>query len=281
MTLIARSTRRFDDMVDSVRLQLLNTKPLMTGEWQSQDISDKPMLATREICNFSFDYQLPTTPEALAAETKPNLPWAEDHFQERVSGEPLNPPPSNEWWPFAQQGNADHKHGEQFSHTYPERMWPKYAGDDMETVRGKIELGEEPIFGIRYYYGDLAEVVKQLQRGPLTRQAYLPIWFPEDTGASMGQRVPCTIGYHFMIRGGKLQITYYIRSCDFVRHFRDDVYMAGRLAQWVAEQLDGVEVGKLYMHIVSFHCFEGDVAMMEHEAKKYRDDFSARLMGSL
>lgn len=281
MTLIARSRNSFDALCREVRGMLLKTIPVMTGEWQSQDISDKPMLATREILNFSFDYKIPTSQEALAEETEANLPWAEDHFQERVSGEPLNPPPSNEWWPFAQQGNADHKKGEIFSHTYPERMWPKRAG----------HLGQRLDFermGIRFALGDLEDVVQQLIRGPLTRQAFLPIWFPEDTGAAHGERVPCTIGYHFMIRNGALQITYYIRSCDFVRHFRDDVYMASRLAQWMVARLNEAagdspkyRVGNLIMHIVSFHCFEGDVPKLQQEARFDRASASRRLMEAL
>lgn len=248
----------------------LQLKPLMTGEWQSQDISDKPMLATRELLHESFMMALPGDIEQLAERVNPNLPWAEDHFQERVGGEPLNPPPSEQWWPFAQQGNAEHKQGEKFSHTYPERMWPRYPLEDW-FWKDKSANTIKPMHGIRYEYGDLQDVVNQLKRGPLTRQAYLPIWFPEDTGAIEGQRVPCTLGYHFIIRGDRLSITYYIRSCDFMRHFRDDVFMAGRLAQWMVEQLkpDHPElgVGDLVMHIVSLHVFEGDEAALHQQVK--------------
>ena len=66
-------------------------------------------------------------------------------------------------------------------------------------------------------YGDLDDVVTLLTNDPLTRQAFLPMWFPEDTGVVHGTRVPCSLGYHFMQRDGRLSITYYIRSCDIVR----------------------------------------------------------------
>jgi thymidylate synthase len=79
-------------------------------------------------------------------------------------------------------------------------------------------------------------VIDLLRDRPTTRQAFIPIWFPEDTGAHHGERVPCTLGYHLMARDGRLKIVYYMRSCDFLRHFRDDVYMAGRLCQWVCER---------------------------------------------
>lgn len=284
MTMTAITNQSFDRVTSWVRKELLKTRPLMTGEWQSQDISDKPMLATREIPNFSFDYKIPGHKKDLIDQVEPNLPWAEDHFQERISGEPLNPPPSNEWWPFAQKNNAEHKIGEKFSHTYPERMWPKFANVGNTRPNGRQVF--VPHNGIRFEYGDLGDVIDQLARGPLTRQAYLPIWFPEDTGAVHGERVPCTLGYHFMIRGDELQITYYIRSCDFVRHFRDDVYMACRLAQWVAENVadrtgnDELTARMLYMHIVSFHCFEGDVPALELQVKEDEKKLSQRLLGA-
>src|SRR3954468_15378336 len=94
--------------------------------------------------------------------------------------------------------------------------------------------------GIRYDYGDLQDVVDMLVRSPYTRQAVLPVWFPEDTGAVHGERVPCTLIYHWMLRDGRLHCFYDIRSCDFVRYFRDDVYFAMRLTQWLIEQVQDV-----------------------------------------
>lgn len=266
----------FEELYKQLQALLVKQPRLNTGQWQSQDISNKPMLATHELTNVSFALTLADTPDQLAIETGAHLPWAEDHFQERVGGKPLNPAPSEAWWPFAQQGNQAHKsEGKAFSHTYPERMWPKWAPQELadqlaqelkETWRGK--------YGIRFEYGDLNGVVNQLCEGPLTRQAYLPIWFPEDTGATLGRRVPCTIGYHFMIRNNRLQITYYMRSCDFIRHFQDDVYMAGRLAQWMVKkvtqwrcryrpELGPIQVDQLIMHIVSLHAFAGDMGAMQ------------------
>jgi len=245
----------------------LRQKPIPPSRWQSQDVSSKPEMAPRELLHTLVEVALPDDAGSLAAMVHPNLPWAEVHFQERVGGEPLNPPPSHEIWPHAQTSNAEHRHGEIFSHTYPERMWPKYAGEYLDPF-------DNPMHGIRYAYGDLEDVVQQLKKDPLTRQAYLPIWFPEDTGANEGQRVPCTLGYRFIIRGGKLDITYDIRSCDFMRHFADDVYMAGRLAQWMVERFnedapteDHIKVGQLVMNITSFHIFEGDVYKLQQQVE--------------
>jgi len=133
----------------------------------------------------------------------------------------------------------------------------------------------------------LRDVVNLLIKDPETRQAYLPVWFSEDTGATQGQRVPCTLGYHFMIRDNQLHVTYLIRAVDFVRHFRDDVYMAIRLAQWVNHQFNldvsnpKVMMGNLTMHTMSMHCFAGDLHALEQFADGYGRRKSESLLRSL
>lgn len=213
-------------------------------------------------------FGIPGTVGELQHVTQPNLPWAEDHFQERVSGIPHNPPPSHVDWPWARH-NSDHQdNNKQFSHTYPERFWPRHAPMfDAVDTNGKADR-----FGIRFRYGDLGDVVNLLNRNPLTRQAYLPVWFPEDTGAVEGQRVPCTLGYHFMIRNNQLSCMYPMRSCDVVRHLRDDIYLAARLMQWIVARLslmghDHVTPGTLTMNIASLHAFVGDTWKLERIAR--------------
>lgn len=275
MTLHAFDGDDFEEVYRQLQRRLIDEPPTDVGQWQSQDISSRPEMVTHELANVSIVLGLPEMIMELEWLTGAHLPWAEDHFQERVSGEPLNPAPSEAWWPFASKKNGttneEHRMGVEFAHTYPERIWPKHAGE-VQTIEHK---GEEVLLsdirgnrGVRFFYGDLNDVVNLLIKSPGTRQAFLPIWFPEDTGVVHGERVPCTLGYHFMIRNNQLQITYYMRSCDLIRHFQDDVYMAGRLAQWVRDQLNNhlgnvvYEMGELVMHIVSLHCFEGDIPGM-------------------
>lgn len=226
--------------------KLLETYPIEVGEWQAIRGDEHPMATTYEIRDVSLKWPLPYSQDELVDQIDPNLPWAEDHFQERISGIAYNPPPSHEYWPFAQESNTQHRDSEgYFSHTYPERFWPRQAGDT-----------RSPRKGIRFHYGDLSNLIELLKQRPHTRQAYLPIWHPEDlTAATYEERVPCTLGYHFLQRQGALHITYFMRSCDFFRYFRDDVYMAGRLCQHIARKLQ-VPPGHLVMHIVSLHIFD-------------------------
>ena len=89
--------------------------------------------------------------------------------------------------------------------------------------------------------------------------------------------MPCTLGYHFLSRRGRMDIVYYIRSCDLLRHFPDDVYMAARLCQWVCDQLelgDGfkhISPGKLVMHISSLHIFRGDYARVRSMIEEWEE----------
>lgn len=249
-----------------IREKLIDAPVVEVGEWQAKVGAAEGQ--TIEIEDVSFQFPIPGDGGSLAEVVQPNLPWAEDHFQERVSGKPLNPPPSSDWWPFNVRGNASHKTDEQFSHTYPERMWPKRAN-------GRYHVG------VRYAYGDLRDLVGLFQMRPDTRQGYLPIWFPEDGWAAYGlnERVPCTLGYHMMQRGGRLGLRYYLRSCDFVHHFVDDVYMAARLCQWVCAEVGrDWTPGDLTLHISSLHAFARD---REHLRIEHNEELSSKIIRSL
>lgn len=279
--------------------QMLVAPVVHVDTWQALDVSQSSAHATHEIMDHLFVMEtIPDTIVELQELVQPDLPWAEEHFSERVGGIPLNPPPSHVRWPWGKH-NALHQDGDQgpFSHSYPERMWPIYtAGYDITGLQGDFitEGGKtyrsyrgEPIGqpidfnqlpkvqrrGIRFRYGDLNDLVNHLVKHPLSRQGYLPIWFPEDTGAHADQRVPCTLGYHFMMRYGKLSCRYYMRSCDLVRHFANDVYFACRLTQWLAARINrrlGLDQppifpGELRMYISSLHSFLADEWRLKKE----------------
>jgi hypothetical protein len=256
--------------------RLRNTWPVHTGEWQAQDTSANKLAATYELMDVTVHTgDMNASPEEMRKYISPNLPWADLHFAERVGGEPVNPPPSHKLWPWSKYNSNHQDEEEKFSHTYPERMWPRWAAIDPRYNNLRSALGKEmsSMRGLRFRYGDLNDVLQLLIDRPLTRQAYLPIWFPEDTGAVEHQRVPCTLGYHFMIRDNKLSMRYYLRSCDLIRHFPDDYYLAARLMYWMHECINeawdreqnesSVTPGSMTMYISSLHAFVGDKAKLE------------------
>lgn len=232
------------------------SKLVHAKRWQGVNVAAKPEMAMHEVLHHSF--AVPITSDSLDKlrdEIKPSLPWADDHFHERVAGRPVNPGETWRSWPYALSADKFRTEEEKFTHTYMERYWPREAG----------ELEQYPS-GIRYGYGDLSDVVMQLSDEPDTRQAYLPVWFPEDTGAKHKGRVPCTLGYHFIMRDDKFDCTYYLRSCDFVRHFRDDIYLTVRLQLYILDLLkrmgskdwETIKPGQFIMHMTSLHMFKND-----------------------
>ena len=243
--------------------KIIHTEPVHRGP--AHAMRDDTTSTTLELMHVTQEFKVPAGVELWQDITTPRLPWAEDHFQERIGGQPLNPPPSEQWWPFARQGNAEHKKDEKFSHTYPERFWPKRANKDWDpdcpNPRSCVIEDHRLHRGIRFEYGDLNDVITLLKDNIGTRQAYLPIWFPEDlTAAREGERVPCSMGYHFIFNAAShgLECVYYLRSCDLVRFYHDDIYMAGRLLQYVGQSVNA-RITNLIVHINNLHCFPGDV----------------------
>jgi thymidylate synthase len=204
----------------------------------------------------------------------PSLPWADDHFLERVGGEPLNPGAQWRNWPWAQRADK-FRTADRFNHSYMERLWPRFARRTPDGTLPVRVAGQSRKFpdkdargkqGIAWEYGDLQSLVELLVKEPHTRQAVIPLFFPEDTGFADGGRKPCTLLYQFMVRDGQLCVWYPLRSCDLVRHFRDDCYLAVRLLLWVLGQCrtirpdywTDVVPGTYAMHCTSLHVFATD-----------------------
>lgn len=255
----------FPDARHAAAVALLGAEEVNVGEWHSKKV-DHPLLVTKELMDVVLEFKVPPGMAELQDMVKPNLPWAEMHFQERLDPETPNPPPSHEHWPWAHQQHQTMDAGG-FSHTYPERYWPRFANFPGQCADSQ-RVSACPRVGIRFEYGEFGDVISMLRKNGNTRQAYLPVWFPEDTGAVHGERVPCSLGYHFLIREGRLSCRYFLRSCDFVRHFNDDMYMTARLMQFVASEIPGVTPGKLMVVISSLHIMRGDEAMLKHRLEK-------------
>lgn len=236
--------------------------------WQSIDVSKMPGSRMQECLNVNIKAHLDgcTDLDRYKEILKPNLPWADEHFeQERISGKPWNPGTTWKTWPWGNSADKFRNEDGQFSHSYAERFWPRYAGQGTDADWATVADVHDN-FGIRYRYGDLDDLINHLLRDPESRQAYLPIWFPEDTGVVHKERVPCTLGYWFVVRNGQMHMHYSIRSCDYYRHFHDDVYLAIRLMLFILTSLQimdaprwrDIRPGDFSMWIGSLHLFIND-----------------------
>lgn len=259
--------RAIDEVVKS-------TAKVPAGIWQADNTFSDYMMNVRY--NVVLEMAMVDTKAELSAATHCDEDWSEMHFLERIGGKPLNPGASYKIWPYNNFQDGDpYMMGKTFSHTYMERFWPNYAGQFTDEELFDTHVDPETWRqndGVHFPYGNLNDVITQLKDNPLTRQAYLPIFFPEDTGAVHKERVPCTLGYFFYIREGKLYCNYTIRSCDVFRHFRNDVYLTGRLQQHIAKRL-GLPVGDLTMYIFNLHGFQNDM----YNIKKREDKICVEL----
>jgi len=266
---------------DILKRKMIQAPKVVTERWQGVDAAKNPSMATYELLNVDFSVPLRgiSSLDHWRADIGPNTPWADNHFEERVCGSPLNP--GEEWknWPWASSADK-FRSGEIFNHTYAERLWPKfprrgsggrYTGAEWSPgVRKYPEIIDSGLRGIGWTYGDLQDLVELLAEEPYTRQAWIPLFFPEDTGKGDGGRKPCTLGYQIIVREGVSHIWYPLRSCDLKRHFRDDCYLAVRLLLWITEECKKrsdkwkhIEPATYSMHCTSLHIFANDRRELE------------------
>lgn len=255
------------------------SKRVETQRWQGMKIEGRKDMVTYELLNESMEVPLFGIEDLSywQKDISPNLPWADDHFLERVSGAPLNP--GVEWsnWPWASSADKHRTEGEMFNHTYAERLWPRHAAL-ANDINAQIPLKIDQDFfdiqkqfglpparrGIREEYGDLGTLIDKMAWEGDSRQLYIPLYFPEDTGAE--GRMPCTLGYQFIVRDKQLHIWYPLRSCDFYRHWKDDCYLAIRLLLWALNECrnrnptdwNAIKPGTFSMHMTSLHIFMND-----------------------
>jgi thymidylate synthase len=234
-------------IIEAYKSLLDNHKQSLNSQWQSIEIDNRnPIIELRNIF-LKFDGF-----ENIISDLEPDLPWAENHFLERVNGEPINPGNEYKNWPYYTGIDNDclFRENGKFSHNYMERYWCSgYKG-------------------IRYDYGDLNDIINRLKNNPESRQAFLSVWHPEDQKDN-NVRIPCTIGYWFNKDGNNLNMTYLIRSCDAIRHFRNDIYMSYRLLEFVASKIN-LTAGSIDIWIGSFHCFKSDLYKIKKICAEYK-----------
>lgn len=274
------------DTFDRIRrhtwnLFLTQAHKVPSSPWQGLD--PKPEFATYELMNYTFTHELSGIEDLQhwRDDVKPNLPWADNHFAERVCGEPINP--GVEWanWPWGASADKFRDSTGQFNHNYMERYWPKHAGqtpDGTYVSRTADRPWRDAHMGIRNEYGDLNDLVDQLVKNPQSRQEWFPIFHPEDVGEVVGGRKPCSLGYQFWARGGRLHVYYPLRSCDFFHHMQDDIYLTIRLLLWVLNECrkrdntagywNEIKPGTFTMHCTSLHVFANDMIAMKKEGMK-------------
>ena len=196
---------------------------------QDKYIEGNEDYATKELQNYCYTILNAKSEDVKSFSTQP---WADEEFKERVN-------------PY---GNVNP------GTAYKLRMnvWNEYMHD------GKFAYSYNERF---FRNRQLDKIIARLQADNDSRQLWLSVWDLNEDVDKLGgiSRVPCSLGYNFQCREGKLNIHYVMRSCDFNTHFPNDVYLAIRLLEYVAERCN-MEVGNFTHTMFSLHVYKKDVS---------------------
>ena len=198
-------------------------------------VADNPDFETKELANYIYVVLDPDYTKIEGVHED----WVIAEWSDRLTGG-LNPGHAwktrrDVWVPFLhskdRSGQLSPTAG-RFAYTYSDRMGGKH----------------------------LQFIIDELKRHPTSRQLWLPVWDRLTDEKRRGeQRVPCSLGYWFVLRDKKLHLTYVMRSCDFHTHYPNDVALASIMLKFVADNT-GHPVGTLTHFIGSLHVYAKDVS---------------------
>lgn len=204
-------------------------KEVRLNTYQDKDIKDNPEFFTKELLCYSYMISQPKDKHSFLEGKQPHeLAWATQELEDRLGQKELNPGLAwtlrdTVWTPFLHDGK--------FSYTYSERI-------------GK----------------QIEKVIEMLKVNPTSRNAIISIWDRQIDQDRIGgkMRVPCSMFYQVLVRDGKVNIVYNIRSNDVMTHWNYDVYLAIALQEHIAEKLE-LKVGDFYQFIGSLHAYQKDL----------------------
>ena len=192
---------------------------------QNKIVKGDDRFSTMEVQNYSFS--ILDTYDKDACLLDGHLEWCLAEFLERISKNFTNP------------GEA----------------WKIRSGLWQEFLNAEGEMD--------YTYNDringfdqLKNVIKELKINPDSRQCIIHVHWPADTEYMQKARIPCSMYYQLMVRRGKLDIIYNMRSSDFNTHFRNDIWLAAELRNYIADTID-IEPGLFHMNVGSLHIYKG------------------------
>lgn len=222
---MSRIFKTFSEAEEEIKRELAERSIVVHPEtMQDKIVADNIDYLTREVQNFQYTVTQPDT-----SDLHPSQPWADIELAERLDGWPVNPGTAylerqEVWNEFLEESGR-------FSYTYPERIGNQLKG-----------------------------VINELEKHPNSRQLFVAIWDRDIDPERRGKRrVPCSLGYYYLYRQGRLDVTYTMRSCDFITHWNNDVWLARKIQQHVAEKT-GLEPGLFSQIVFSLHVYAKDVA---------------------
>jgi len=200
-----------------------------TKTMQDKNIEGDEDFTTMELQNYIY-----TVTHPVIKELEPVQPWANAEWQERMRGifrQPVNP---GKAYKLRAELWNEFLHDDKFAYTYSDR-WSTY--------------------------GQVMNVINRLQSDKFSRQLYISMFESRDTLHLGTMRVPCSLGWHLMYRDGALNMTYFMRSCDWSVHFQNDVFLSMKLLELIANSAE-LTVGKFTHFMSSLHIYTKDLGVV-------------------
>jgi len=191
---------------------------------QNKLVKDNEDFSTLETQNYSFTILDLKDKDELA----PHLEWCKAEFKERITPNSNNP---GEAWKLRKE------------------VWETFLVD------GKFDYTYRERYAI---FEQIEYIIKELKVNPDSRQCIIHVHMPRDVvimNNPTPMRVPCSMYYQLLIRRGKLDIIYNMRSSDFDTHFIHDIWLADALRNHIAKEV-GIEPGIFMMNIGSLHRYK-------------------------
>lgn len=241
-----RIYRNFVEATNEIKRELAEMSIVVHPKtYQDKNIEYDPRYDTFELQNYIYCVTSPN-PDDLT----PTRPWVDLELAERLEGGGMCNP-GEAWktrpevWTQFLQCPPDCI-GERIDKKYCEPLPCSYS-------RFSYTYDERMFFQIR-------EIISEIKSNPNSRQLYMSIWDPISDIKNLGgkARIPCSLGYLFQVRRDQLNMTYLMRSSDFVTHWQNDVYLALKLQEYIAERT-GYPVGMFTHYMGSLHVFRKDV----------------------
>lgn len=201
--------------------------------YQNKIVKDDPNFETIELQGESYTIVDHSDMGKMKGLT---LDWCKAEFEERINPIPINP---GEAWKLRRD------------------VWEQFL------VKSDFQFIETEVFDYTYNKRmgyQIPIIINELKERPNTRQAVIEVHNNYLDLDSMGgkKRIPCSLNYTFLIRKRRLDIYYMQRSCDFVTHYANDVWLAIKLMQYIAKKVE-VEPGHFHHYIVSLHSYLKDL----------------------
>lgn len=145
-----------------------------------------------------------------------------------------------------------------------------YRSDIVDWSYDLLESGRACYgYGCRWLnHNSIEKTYERLKDNPTSKRCYVPIFDQNDVGNSLD--APCNLGFSFLSRNNKLDLSLFTRSIDITKGFRYDFSLFSFIQQSMSAWLD-MDLGNMFYYCNSLHCYGKDINKVKN-LKEYFDN---------